>query len=129
MIDLLVDTNVLIYFRGGHPTYLDFFGMIAEKSLGISVITFMEMLMGISDGPETAAMVQFLSSFEVVAVDMEIARETALWMRGKKLRSLRHSSLADAIIGQTALQLGVPLVTNNPKDFASLKGLEILVPA
>ncbi len=128
MIDFLVDTNVLIYLYTLHPTYLHFFLEFADKIPGISVVTHMEMLMGARNDKEEAALEKFLGDFESIPVDLNIARESALWMRRRKHRSLRHPSLPDTIIGKTALALGIPLVTNNKKDFASLAGLELIVP-
>lgn len=50
----------------------------------------------------------------------------ATWSADRKGRPIRT---ADAWIAATALMLGVPLVTNNPADFAGVDGLRVLTEA
>ena len=128
MAHLLFDTNIAIYVFGEHPTYMNFLRTIIGKKVGMSVMTYMEMLIGARDERDNKAMEIFFSHFEIFPVDVSIAHKSTLVFRQRKLRSMRHPWFADTVIGQTALALNVPLVTNNPKDFASFKGLEIIVP-
>ena len=128
MIDLLLDTNVMMYIYDQHPTYLDFLRSTGEKALGVSVVTCIEMLVGVRSDEEEKATREFLDDFEVIPLNTKIAEASARWMRRRKIRNLKHHHFADTIIGHTAVALGVPLVTNNPKDFAGFTGLKTIVP-
>ena len=44
------------------------------------------------------------------------------------LRQQKKMNLGDAIIGATALEYGVPLVTRNVEDFKHIPGLQIINP-
>ncbi len=128
MVDILIDTNILVYIFGGHPTYLNFSRTLIEKTPGISIVTYIEMLTGARDDAEEIKMRKFLAYFEVLPLDITIADEIARWMRQKKRKSLRDPRFGDTVIAKTALLHNIPVVTNNPKDFAIFKGLEIMVP-
>ena len=45
-----------------------------------------------------------------------------------RLRQQRRMKLGDAIIGATALEYGVPLVTRNVDEFKHIAGLQIINP-
>lgn len=128
MVDVLFDTNIFIYLFDGHPTYLHFLRTIAGKTVGMSIITYMEVLIGAHDDSEEKDLRIFLDNFEVVPLSIPIAQEVAGWVRQKKRKGLRHPGASDTIIAQTALFLNVSLVTNNPKDFTAFTGLRTVVP-
>ena len=128
MPDILIDTNVLIYAFAGDPIYVKFLNALDDREVGISVMTLMEILVEAGNEQEIGLIQASLESFEIIPVSSAIAQKCALSFRKRKLKSLRHPWFADAIIGQTALSLGIPLVTNNPKDFSTFGDLEIVVP-
>lgn len=121
MPDTLFDTNILIHLYEEHPTYLHLISIVGGKTPGISILAYMEMLIGAADDADEEKIRDFLKNFEIVPLTKEVADESASWMRHRKRKSLRHPSLADTIIGHTALSLDIPLITNNPKDFAAFK--------
>ena len=128
MPDTLLDTNIVVYLFKQEKKYIDFVEKLGEKDTGISVLTYMEALIGAHNDREEQMIRAFLDQFEVVPLSVGIARQAATWIRRKKLRGLRHPGTADVMIGQTALFLGIPLITNNPKDFAGFTGLKTVVP-
>ena len=128
MPDILVDTNVLIYAFAGDPKYVKILNALDDREVGISVMTLMEILVGAGNEQEAGTIQSALESFEIIPVSFAIAQKCALSFRKRKLKSLRHPWFADAVIGQTALSLGIPLMTNNPKDFSMFAGLETIVP-
>ena len=128
MTDILLDTNVLIYLYKQDPKILQFSRTIAGKTPGISIVTYMEMLVGSRNDEEELRIQGFLTNFEVIPENMVIARDVAVTIRHRGNKSLRAPGLADAIIGHTALFLNLPLVTNNSKDFAAFKSLKLIVP-
>jgi predicted nucleic acid-binding protein len=107
---------------------LNFFRTLAGRPLGISAVSYIEVLIGAEDEKDDLRIQEFFSYFEVVSVNTRIARDAARWIRRRKLKNLRNSGFADTIIGYTALALNVPLITNNPKDFSVFPGLKTVVP-
>ncbi|HLD08234.1 MAG TPA: PIN domain-containing protein [Candidatus Peribacterales bacterium] len=128
-IDLLFDTNILIYLAKGEEKYLR---MFEEKwiglTLGTSVISIMELLMGVEDTTEESILSERLRHIITVPLSEEIAFASVHSLRNRAQKNLRGPHTGDTIIAETALSLGIPLVTNNPKDFASFEGLKLITP-
>ena len=128
MIDLLLDTNIVIYLLQRQEKYIRFSDSMENKDFGISVISYMEVLVGASEEDQMLDAYKFLNTVEVVPLDTLLAERCADILRQSDKKSLRNPRFSDTVIGQTALSLGVPLVTNNPKDFAGFRGLKVIVP-
>ncbi|HEC65764.1 MAG TPA: type II toxin-antitoxin system VapC family toxin [bacterium] len=128
MIDILLDTNILIYSLEGQDKYIEFLNSLGTKRLGISVISYMEVLVGIDKQSDVKEGRELLSSFEVYPLDEEIGEAAAMALSSRKRKNLRDPKFADIMIAQTALHLRIPLITNNAKDFKGFKKLELIVP-
>jgi tRNA(fMet)-specific endonuclease VapC len=124
MIDLILDTNIVIYLLNRETKYIDFLLKNNDKTIGISVVTYMEILLGTNNGDE----IEFLDNFITIPVSKDIAYQTTRIMKIKVLKSLRNPKSADLIIAATAITMDVPLVTNNAKDFKFIDKLDIVVP-
>ena len=96
--------------------------------LAISTLTQLEIYQGIKTGEENATNL-FLDGLITIAVDVPIARRA-----GRLLGALRSKGvtigIGDAIIAATALQVELPLLTNNVEHypFANLKVVQGLSP-
>ena len=107
----LFDTNILIDYLNGVKA--------AEKELAryatpiVSIITFMEVLIGCENEEEEKAVRKFLNGFEIIHLDQEIAESTVLLRRKHKMR------LPDAVVWASAISLGCLLISRNSKDFPS----------
>src|SRR5204863_4649281 len=82
----------------------------ADKA--VSIISWMDVMVGVADDVEVATR-GFLSIFDVIAVDQQIAE------RAVGLRRSHRIKLPDAIIWATAQTHAMVLVTRNTKDFAA----------
>ncbi len=103
------DTNILIDYLSGSTkakSELDSF-----EDIYISLVTWMEILVGAAEGAEESEIREFLNRFRVAPVDERVAERAVAIRRSQKLR------LPDAIIWATAQQLGILLVTRNTRDF------------
>lgn len=65
---------------------------------------------------------------EIIESMVELTLNEEVIQRAITLRQERRMSLADAVVGASALVLGVPLVTRNVDDFRHLTGLQIINP-
>lgn len=123
MAQLLIDTDVLIdYLRDQAESVRYLEGL--TPPLSVSAVTVAELYAGVRDGAERAVLDQFIDSFQVVAVDKEIAIRAGIFRRdfGKS----HGTGLADAIIAATAEAQQANLVTLNNKHFQMLK--DVVVP-
>ena len=108
-VKAVLDTNILVdYLRGEEQ---------ARRELGcyrlpaVSLITWMEILVGAQDAHEHLLLRGFLGRFEVLPITQEIAELAVELRRAHRLR------LPDAIIWATAQNRDALLVTRNTRDF------------
>lgn len=95
----------------------------AEGLVAVSTITHLEICRGMRPDEEKRT-TAFLDRLFSVPVDVPIARKAGVLL-GEVRRQGRTIGIADAIIGATALGLGVPLLTNNVEHYAFF-GLKVV---
>ena len=108
MVRPLFDTNILIDYLGGVALARDELGRYPEPA--ISIITWMEVLIGAKPAVELAAR-RFLSRFTIVEIDSTVAERAVAIRRSRRVR------LPDAIIQASAEVHSMLLVTRNTRDF------------
>ncbi len=108
-MNAVFDTNVLIDYLNGSREAKD--ELESFDTLYISVVSWMEILVGVADGDEESEIREFLRRFHVYPVDEGVAERAVDLRRKNKIR------LPDAIIWATAQHLGLLLVTRNTRDF------------
>ncbi len=108
MVKALFDTNVLVDFLSSVPAAAEELGRYDDTA--ISIVTWMEVLVGAP--PDQAAETErFLSTFGVVQLDTEVAREAVRLRRAHRVR------LPDAVIWASARVSNRLLVTRNTRNF------------
>lgn len=101
------DTNILIdYLEGVHAAKKE---IEQFKVKAISIITYIETLVGVSDFDEEVK--SLLDSFNIIDVTREIADLSIDIRKTYKLK------IPDALVLATAQSIGALLVTRNTKDF------------
>lgn len=105
---LLLDTNILIDVLRGEATALAW--LEQQESPRISVITWIEVLVGCRDG-EREAVQSWLEGFPRLTLDDAISRETV------RLRQQHGLNVPDAINLATAHCAQLTLATRNSRDF------------
>lgn len=128
MIDFVIDTNILIYCSQKQEKYAQFLDRLINKKFGISSISVIELLVGARDELEFLSLSVFMESFIVLPVDKEISSRVARALLHREPKSLKNSHVADICIAETALFFGVPLITNNSRDFKTWKTLHTITP-
>ncbi len=108
MVKALFDTNILIDYLNAVPEARAELERYDDRA--ISIITWMEVMVG-ADRDLEAATRTFLSGFDVIGLDHQIAE------RAVGLRRSRRIRLPDAVIWATAQAHAMLLVTRNTKDF------------
>lgn len=108
-MNAVLDTNIVVdYLNGSKKARRE---LDAFDSIYISLISWMEIVVGAAEGEEEAEIREFLRRFSVQPVDEGVAERAVEIRRRNKIR------LPDAIIWATAQQLGLLLVTRNTRDF------------
>ncbi len=124
MAGLLVDTDILIdVARGVEEAIEQLDRWDSEQGVAISVITYMELLVGCRNKREQRAVERFVRRFELLAIDPEISEEAIGLL--VKYRLSHGLLIADALIAATAIARGIPLVSKNQRDYQFIEGLEL----
>ncbi|ORJ55840.1 type II toxin-antitoxin system VapC family toxin [Geothermobacter hydrogeniphilus] len=107
-VKALLDTNILIDYLNGIEQARE--ELDRHDRLLVSVITWMEVMVG-ATAEEDAPVRAFLSRFEVVSINPEIAE------RAVEIRRQTGIRLPDAIIWASAQCEDALLVSRNSRDF------------
>lgn len=108
-VKAVFDTNILIDFLNGIGAAR--VELARYKTRQISIVSFMEVLVGAEDSAEENALRGFLASFEVLELSADIANEAISLRRELGLK------IPDAVVYATARTQGCMLVSRNTKEF------------
>ncbi len=127
---LLLDTNICIYIIKQQPvSVLNRFLEYQVGDIGISSITLSELRYGVAKSTHreknAKALDEFIIPLELVSYDESAAHaygdiRAALEKAGTPIGSM------DMLIAAHAVSLGIPLVTNNAREFLRVPSLKII---
>jgi len=116
MPDVLLDTNILIFHLRGHQKVMALLLEFSQAGdLFISAITRTEILAGMRLHEETDTLA-LLNSLLTLPLDSPIADKAGRLIY-RYARQGQQLSFADALIGATALEHHLTLVTTNARHF------------
>ena len=125
----VVDTDVVSYLFRGDRRASEFYPYVTDATAFVSFMTVAELerwslQRNWGDARKTRLSI-YLNRFSLVLVDRTLCQ---IWASVSDVarRNGRPIQTADAWIAATAVQLGLPLVTNNRGDFAGVDGLRLL---
>lgn len=120
----ILDSAVLVDILRSHPPAVTW--LLKQDHLGITPISWLEIVAGATDSTAQKRAVQLLRRFEridLVSQDFDWAIDRALQFR------LSHNvDIMDCLIASTASRLRMPLFTRNSKHFVPLLGPLAQVP-
>ncbi len=108
-VSSLYDTNILIDYLKGVPQARDL--LQADTDPAISLVTWMEVMVGAEDEAEEVTLRRWLNGFRQLAIDRPVAHRAAVLRRHRRIR------LPDAIIMASAEVGNRILITRNTWDF------------
>ena len=125
----LLDTNICIYVARSHPaTVARRFTRAAPGSLGISIITWGELWFGAAKSNDPSRAHSLLEQFSRVVQVVPLTAGAGL-RYGEVRATLQRAGTPignnDLWIAAHALALGVPLVSNNLREFERVPGLKL----
>ena len=127
---LMLDTNICIYIIKQQPAaVLKRFLEYQIGDIGISSITLSELRYGVAKSAHqeknAKALGEFITPLEVVSFDEEAAHaygeiRAALEKTGTPIGAM------DMLIAAHAVSLGIPLVSNNTREFERIPTLNVI---
>ncbi len=127
---LMLDTNICIYIIKQQPiTVLNRFLEYQIGDIGISSITLSELRYGVARSTHheknAKALDEFITPLEVASFDEEAAHAYG------KIRATLETAgtpvgAMDMLIAAHAVSLGIPLVTNNTREFVRIQPLNVI---
>jgi len=127
---LLLDTNICIYIIKQQPSsVLKRFLEYQVGDIGISSITLSELRYGVAKSTHreknAKALDEFIIPLEVVSYD-EDAAHTYGEIRAVLEKAGTPIGAMDMLIAAHAVSLGIPLVTNNAREFIRIPSLNVI---
>ena len=124
---LMLDTNICIYIIKQQPVaVLKRFLEYQIGDIGISSITLSELRYGVAKSTHqeknTTALDEFITPLEIVSFDEEAAHMYGD-IRATFEKAGTPIGAMDMLIAAHAVSLGIPLVTNNTREFVSIPTL------
>jgi tRNA(fMet)-specific endonuclease VapC len=124
----LIDTDIFIFARQKRPALMRHFASVRLADLGVSVITYGELLHGAAKSSNPAAALAKVQTVMLTSPPVPLPEQAGehfgalraeLEVRGETI------GLHDLWIASHALAMGLILVTNNEREFRRIKGLRV----
>ena len=124
----LLDTSICVFFLRGKMNLDDLIKQKGRENCFISEITVVELRYGAenSDNPAKShkSVDAFIGGLSIIPIYGSIKRYAKEKVRLTKMGNPLHDEF-DLLIGATAIENKLTLVTDNVKDFERLDGVEI----
>ena len=117
--DILIDAGLKIVKAINYLQRLE-----QENTLGVSLITQMELIIGCRNKRELSSLDKFLRRFEIININETISLKSAELLR--KYRLSHGLLIADALIAATVLAMDVSVLTKNKKDYQFIEGIKLI---
>jgi tRNA(fMet)-specific endonuclease VapC len=124
----LLDTNICIFFLRGKLNLDEIIKKKGRENCFISEITVVELRYGAENSDNSTkshkSLDAFLSGLSIIPIFGSIKRYAKEKVRLKNIGRPMHDEF-DLLIGVTAIENKLTLVTDNVKDFERLDGIKI----
>jgi tRNA(fMet)-specific endonuclease VapC len=128
-VQYLLDTNICIYIaKRRPPSALSHFARMKQGDVGMSVVSYLELVYGAWKSGRFEENFARIESFERLVpaqpIDSAVGRHYAK-LRAELEREGSVIGAYDMLIAAHALTLGATLVTNNVREFSRVQGLRL----
>lgn len=120
----LCDTCILIDYLKGKTLVQQKLEKDRPRGLGMSTVTYMELMVGARNKREVGIIKKAFADFDIVEISESISVKAKTLI--EKYTKSHGLLIPDALIGATALELGLPLYTANIKDFQFIPDLALV---
>lgn len=123
---ILLDTDIVIDLLRGYLPALNWLAGRTGEEIYLPGLVVMELMQGCASKYEMSALQKFISPFPLLWTPAHVADQAlSVYAEGRLTHNL---GLLDALIGQLAVSMDVPLYTFNQKHFAAVPGLRTVQP-
>ncbi len=123
---ILLDTDIMIDLSRKYPPAIAWLGSLGDEEIALPGFVVMELIQGCRNKLEQEKVEKALTPYSVVWPSLKTCDE-ALSVFSRYY--LSHSlGLLDALIGETAVVLNLPLHTFNQKHYAAIPNLKTVQP-
>ncbi|MFL0683869.1 MAG: type II toxin-antitoxin system VapC family toxin [Algoriphagus aquaeductus] len=123
----LLDTNICVHFLRGNFELINKFRQIGIENCAISEITFAELVFGGENSSNPEKNLELIEAFTNQLIILPIFN--AIHLYAKEKARLRSKGLMisdfDLLIGCTAIEKGMIMVTENQKEFERITNIKI----
>lgn len=123
----LLDTNICVHFLRGNFELINKFRQIGIENCAISEITFAELVFGAENSSNPEKNLELIEAFTNQLIILPIFN--AIHLYAKEKARLRSKGLMisdfDLLIGCTAIEKGMIMVTENQKEFERIMNIKI----
>lgn len=124
----LLDTNICVFFLRGKMNLDEIIRKKGKQNCFISEITVFELRFGAENSQNIEkshkAVDLFINGISIIPISSCIKSYVKEKVRLRKIGKPMHDEF-DLLIGVTAIENKLTLVTDNEKDFVNIKGIKI----
>ena len=120
----LCDSCILIDYLRGKEDVKQKLLNDRKQGLGMSAVTYMELMVGALNKREVALIKKAFADFEIIEISEAISIKARNLI--EKFSKSHNLQIPDALIASTALELDLPLSTANLKDFQYIPDLKLV---
>lgn len=121
---VLCDTSIFVgVIRKHEPTRI-MLEKVGHDNVVVSVVTLMELILGAQSKTSLEEILNSMRRYESVELSNYISAKALKLMKDYHLS--HKLDIPDALIAATAIELKLPLLTLNLKDFRYLPGIELV---
>ena len=123
---VILDTDIMIDFLSQYPPTMNWLNSLGTEEIILPGFVVMELINGIKNKVEQKQLEKNLQSYEIIWATPKVCDEAlAIFSR----YHLSHGiGIFDALIGQTAIALNLPLYTFNQKHYDVIPNLRTVQP-
>ena len=120
---MLFDTDVMIWALRGNARAAA--AIDRAESLELSVVSYMELVLGARDKDELRATKKALANldFQILPLTENIGHRASVYLEEYALKS--NIGIPDALIAATAIEHGQSICTANAKDYRAIAEIEL----
>ncbi|RKD17121.1 hypothetical protein BCY91_02960 [Pelobium manganitolerans] len=124
MEQYLIDTNIVSHYLSASLSFsgIEFLDSVIDATPNLSVISQIELLCWDTDETTARIVKEFIADSNIIDIGPNVIAHCVALRRGRKIKT------PDAIIAATTIAYGYTLITANEKDFANIRGLNLINP-
>ncbi len=123
---IILDSDIVIDVLREYAPAISWLTFLGDEELTLPGYVVMELVQGCADKTELRKMEKFIAGFEILWPSQKTCDEALKTFT--KFNLGRGLGLLDALIGQTAMALDLPIHTFNRKHYAVIPGLMSIQP-